>query len=144
MGYLLHLFCFVFLDVLGFSIILPLLPYYAAELKASPSSVGLCLTANALAQLITAPFIGKLSDTYGRRPILLACVFGTFISFTMLYYSTSIEMILLSRIVVWFFLNLLCIRSHICSYPLHSSQFLQFLTILHISALFIFNSHPLQ
>eukprot|EP00026_Physarum_polycephalum_P009691 Phypoly_transcript_09824.p1 GENE.Phypoly_transcript_09824~~Phypoly_transcript_09824.p1 ORF type:complete len:430 (+),score=34.29 Phypoly_transcript_09824:110-1291(+) len=99
MGYLFHLFCFVFLDVLGFSIILPLLPYYAAELHASPSSVGMCLTANALAQLLTAPFIGKLSDSYGRRPVLLACVLGTCISFIMLYYSTSIEMILISRIV---------------------------------------------
>jgi DHA1 family tetracycline resistance protein-like MFS transporter len=100
MGHLLHLFFFVFLDVLGFSIILPLLPYYVAELNASPSNVGLCLTANALSQLITAPYIGKLSDTYGRRPVLLACVLGTCISFIMLYYSTTVEMILASRIVV--------------------------------------------
>lgn len=109
MGYLLHLFFFVFLDVLGFSIILPLLPYYVSEYHASPSSVGLLLTSNALAQLITAPYIGKLSDLYGRRPMLLVCVLGTFISFVMLYYSTSIEMILLSRILVCT-INLFCLQ----------------------------------
>jgi len=61
--------------------------------------VGLMLTSNALAQLITAPYIGKLSDRYGRRPMLLACVFGTFVSFVILFYSTSVEMILFSRIL---------------------------------------------
>lgn len=104
MGYLFHLFCFVFLDVLGFSIILPLLPYYVSEFNASPSFVGLLLTSNAIAQLITAPYLGRLSDTYGRRPILLLCVFGTCVSFVILYLSTSAEMILFSRILVCFIL----------------------------------------
>ena len=62
---------YVFVDVLGFSMILPLLPFYATTFDASPSPVGLLLAANAITQLIGASLIGRLSDRYGRRPLLL-------------------------------------------------------------------------
>ncbi|MBC7250890.1 MAG: MFS transporter [Anaerolineae bacterium] len=71
------LFLFVFVDVLGFSLILPLLPYYAATFGATAEGVGLLLGANALTQLLGAPVLGRLSDRYGRKPLLLLSLGGT-------------------------------------------------------------------
>jgi DHA1 family tetracycline resistance protein-like MFS transporter len=93
------LFAFVFIDVLGFSLILPLLPYYAAAFAATPSVVGLLLGANAAAQFIGAPVIGKLSDRYGRRPLLILSISGTVVSFVMLGLARSLAMLFASRIV---------------------------------------------
>jgi len=90
---------FVFIDVLGFSLILPLLPYYAEEFSASPSLIGLLLTANAFFQMISAPVLGKLSDTYGRRPLLIICILGTVVSFYLLGAATSISQLFFSRIL---------------------------------------------
>jgi DHA1 family tetracycline resistance protein-like MFS transporter len=90
---------FVFIDVLGFSLILPLLPYYAQHFSASPSVIGLLLTSNAFAQMISAPFLGKLSDTYGRRPLLLICISGTVLSFYLLASAESVFELFLSRIL---------------------------------------------
>jgi DHA1 family tetracycline resistance protein-like MFS transporter len=90
---------FVFVDVLGFSLILPLLPYYAATFSATPTLVGLLLAANSLTQLIGAPTLGRLSDRYGRRPLLLICIAGTVAGFLMLGWSRSLLMLFASRIV---------------------------------------------
>jgi DHA1 family tetracycline resistance protein-like MFS transporter len=56
---ILWVFFFVFIDVLGFSLILPLLPFYAKDFQTSPSIIGLMLTFNALTQMISAPIIGN-------------------------------------------------------------------------------------
>ena len=93
------LFVFVFVDVLGFSLILPLLPYYAATFGATPAVVGLLLGANALAQLIGAPILGRLSDRYGRRPFLLLSIAGTVVSFLLLGLARSLWMLFFSRIL---------------------------------------------
>jgi len=90
---------YVFVDVLGFSLILPLLPFYAETFGASPTLVGLLLGANALAQLIGAPIIGRLSDRYGRRPMLLVSIAGTLLSFLLLGFANSLAMLFLSRIL---------------------------------------------
>ena len=90
---------FVFIDVLGFSLILPLLPFYADTFGASPTLVGLLLGSNALAQLIGAPIIGRLSDRYGRRPMLLVSIAGTFVSFLLLGLANSLAVLFLSRIL---------------------------------------------
>jgi DHA1 family tetracycline resistance protein-like MFS transporter len=90
---------YVFLDLLGYSLILPLLPYYAENFGASVFLVGLLGTANALGQLIAAPIIGRLSDRYGRRPLLIFSIIGTLVAFLMLGFSQSLWMIFLSRIV---------------------------------------------
>ena len=82
--HLLPIFIVVFVDLLGFSFILPLLPYYANEFGASPAVVGLLVASYAAAQFIGAPILGRMSDLYGRRPILLLSVFGTFVGFVML------------------------------------------------------------
>ena len=90
---------FVFIDVLGFSLILPLLPFYAATFGATSSIIGLMLGANALAQLIGAPIFGRLSDRYGRRPLLLLGLVGTVAGFLMLGFARSLWMLFASRIV---------------------------------------------
>jgi DHA1 family tetracycline resistance protein-like MFS transporter len=96
---LILIFIFVFLDVLGFSLILPLLPYYAETFDATPTVVGLLLGANALAQLIGAPIIGRLSDRYGRRPLLILSIGGTAVSFLMLGFARSLWVLFASRIL---------------------------------------------
>lgn len=59
----------VFIDLLGFSLILPLLPYYAETFHANAFVTGLLVASYAIAQLIGAPLLGRMSDRYGRRPI---------------------------------------------------------------------------
>lgn len=93
------IFLFVFIDLLGFSLILPLLPYYAESFNATTTTVGLLLGANAIAQFIGTPIIGRLSDRYGRRPLLILCLAGTFISFLMLGWANSLFWLFASRIL---------------------------------------------
>lgn len=87
---LLTIFFVVFVDMLGFSLILPLLPYYAESYGASAFLVGLLVASYAAAQLIGAPVLGRLSDRYGRRPILLFSVAGTFAGFLLLGFADPI------------------------------------------------------
>jgi DHA1 family tetracycline resistance protein-like MFS transporter len=77
-------FLIVFVDLLGFSLILPLLPYYAESYGASAAVVGLLIATYAAAQFIGAPVLGRLSDRIGRRPVLLVSIAGTFIGFLLL------------------------------------------------------------
>lgn len=93
------LFAFVFVDVLGFSLILPLLPYYASAFGATAEVVGLLLGANALTQLLGAPLLGRLSDRFGRKPLLLLSLAGTVVGFLMLGLARSLAMLFASRIV---------------------------------------------
>ncbi|MBC8508933.1 MAG: MFS transporter [Chloroflexi bacterium] len=81
---LLPVFLVVFVDLLGFGLILPLLPYYADSYGATPLVVGLLTASYAAAQLLGAPLLGRLSDRFGRRPILLVSIFGTFLGFVLL------------------------------------------------------------
>jgi DHA1 family tetracycline resistance protein-like MFS transporter len=81
---LIPIFIVVFVDILGFSIILPLLPYYASEIKAADASVGPLIASYSLCQFIAAPILGNLSDTFGRRPVLLYSQFGSFLGFILL------------------------------------------------------------
>jgi len=96
---LILIFFFVFVDVLGFSLILPLLPYYAETFGATATTVGLLLGANALAQFIGAPVIGRLSDRYGRRPLLLLSIAGTVVSFLMLGWASALWVLFASRVL---------------------------------------------
>ncbi len=77
-------FGFVFIDLLGYSLFLPLLPYYVADLGGTPALVGLLVASNALAQFFAGPIIGRLSDRFGRRPLLIFSVAGTLVSFLVL------------------------------------------------------------
>ncbi len=81
---LITVFVIVFIDLLGFGLILPLLPFYADNYGASPTVVGLLAASYAAAQLIGAPVLGRLSDRHGRRPVLLISILGTFVGFLLL------------------------------------------------------------
>lgn len=89
----------IFTEVLGWSLILPFLPYLATDLGAIPFIVGSILATFALCQFISAPIIGKLSDKFGRKPLLLLSQFSTVLGFLILGFADSLFMVFLSRIV---------------------------------------------
>ena len=89
----------VFIDLLGFSLILPLLPYYAETFKANQTTTGILIASYAVMQLIGAPILGRLSDRFGRRPVLLISVFGTFLGFLLLGFANALWMLFASRIL---------------------------------------------
>ena len=87
---LFSIFLIVFVDMLGFGLILPLLPYYAEKYGANAIVIGLLTASYAAAQLIGAPILGRLSDRYGRRPILMMSVLGTLVGFLLLGFADPI------------------------------------------------------
>jgi DHA1 family tetracycline resistance protein-like MFS transporter len=86
-------------EVLGFSLILPFLPLFAQELGANPLVVGLIFTSFSVFQLFSAPIMGRLSDRYGRRPMLVISQFSTFVGFLVLGFANTLALIFLSRII---------------------------------------------
>jgi DHA1 family tetracycline resistance protein-like MFS transporter len=96
---LFNIFLIVFIDLLGFGIILPLLPFYAEEFGASPATIGLLVAVYPAMQMIGAPILGRLSDRYGRRPVLLVSILGSAIGYLMLGFADSLLLIFLSRVV---------------------------------------------
>lgn len=88
-----------FVDMMGFAIVLPLIPYYAKVLGASPFVVGLFMSSFFLAQLVSAPFWGRLSDRYGRRPMILAGLVMSTIAFLFFGWAQSLWHLLVSRLV---------------------------------------------
>lgn len=89
----------VFIDLLGFSLILPLLPYYADTFGASEFITGLLVASYAAMQLIGAPILGRLSDRHGRRPMLLVSIFGTFLGFLLLGFANALWLLFASRML---------------------------------------------
>jgi multidrug resistance protein len=94
---LLVIFITVFIDLLGFGIIIPLLPFYAEHFGASALLVGLLSTCFSLAQFLFAPFWGRLSDRIGRRPVILMGLLGSALSYTFFAMATSLPMLFLAR-----------------------------------------------
>ncbi|MCK5489579.1 MAG: MFS transporter [Gemmatimonadetes bacterium] len=92
-------FLTVFLDLVGFGIVLPLLPFYATDLGASPFEVGLIIASYSAMQFLFAPVWGALSDRYGRRPLLLLGLFGSAASYVVFGLARSLEVLLLSRVI---------------------------------------------
>ncbi len=93
------IFAIVFVDLLGFSLILPLVPFYAKDFGASDTVVGLLVASYAAAQLIGAPILGRLSDRVGRRPVLLISILGTAIGFVILGMANQLWLLFFSRIL---------------------------------------------
>ena len=93
------IFVIVFVDLLGFSLVLPLLPYYAQTFGANSLVTGLLVASYAVAQLVGAPVLGRLSDRFGRRPVLLISIFGTFVGFVLLGVAGALWMLFASRLI---------------------------------------------
>lgn len=96
---LLPIFLIVLVDILGLTIILPLLPFYAEHLGANATIVGLLISSFAFCQLIAGPILGRLSDHMGRKPLLIVSQIGTLIGFLILAASNSLWLVFLSRII---------------------------------------------
>ena len=96
---LIPIFLIVSVDVLGLTIILPLLPFYAEHLGANPTVVGLLVSVYAFCQLIAGPILGRMSDHMGRRPLLLVSQIGTLIGFLILAYANALWLVFVSRII---------------------------------------------
>lgn len=90
------LFVTVFLDMVGYGIIVPLLPFIAEEYGADALLVGLLVSLYALMQMFGGPFLGGLSDRTGRRPVILACLLGASIAYLMLGLAGSLAAIMLA------------------------------------------------
>jgi MFS family permease len=92
------IFALTFVDVLGLTLILPLLHLYAIAFGASPLEIGLTAAAFPLAQLVGVPIMGALSDRFGRKPLLLISQITTCLSFIMLATANSLAMVIISRV----------------------------------------------
>lgn len=88
----------VFVDMMGFLIVLPLLPFYAKRLGADPTRIGLLVAVFAVAQLFTAPLWGRLSDRYGRRPMIVTGLAMSAVSYVLFEQATSVWLLFGSRV----------------------------------------------
>jgi DHA1 family tetracycline resistance protein-like MFS transporter len=95
------IFVTVFIDLIGFGIVIPVLPYYVEGTKfnASPSMVGLLFASYSVMQLLFTPILGRLSDKHGRRPVLFLSLLGTSLGFFVLGFATTLWMLFAGRII---------------------------------------------
>src|SRR4030095_9167503 len=98
---LIVIFTTVFIDLVGFGIVIPVLPFYAEGtiFNATPRTVGLLFASYSVMQLIFSPILGGLSDKYGRRPVLFLSIIGTGIGFLILGLANSLWMLFAGRIL---------------------------------------------
>lgn len=89
----------VLVDLMGLSIIIPLLPLYAARFGSSPLVIGILQATYPMMQFLGAPILGRLSDRFGRKPVLVASQIGTLIGFIMLGFANTLWLLFLSRII---------------------------------------------
>ena len=93
------IFLIIFVNLLGFGIIIPLLPFYGDAVGASPFQIGLIFASYSLCQIVASPVLGHLSDQHGRRPILIFSLIGTVASFALLAVANSLFLLFAARII---------------------------------------------
>ncbi len=86
-------------DMIGFAIVLPLLPFYAEALDATPATIGWIIASFSIAQLISAPLWGRVSDRYGRRPALLIGLSASAVAYVAFGLANTVTLLFLSRII---------------------------------------------
>lgn len=96
---ILPVFVIVLIDLLGLTIIIPLMPLYAASFGANAFVIGALGAAYPIMQFIGAPILGRLSDRYGRRPVLIVSQIGTLMGFILLGFANSMWLLFVSRII---------------------------------------------
>ena len=102
-GALIPVFLTVFIDLLGFGIVIPLLPIYSEAYDASGLELGLLFSSFSLMQLVFAPFWGRLSDRIGRRPVLIVGLVGTSLAYVLFGLADGMTMLFVSRMLAGFF-----------------------------------------
>ena len=93
------LFAVMFLVYVGFGIIIPVIPFYAEDLGASPTELGLLMAVYSLMQFMFAPMWGRISDRIGRKPVMMIGIFGLAVSFFLMALSTNLWMLFAARII---------------------------------------------
>ncbi|MCC3358543.1 MFS transporter [Bacillus sp. REN16] len=93
------LFAVMFLVYVGFGIIIPVIPFYAEDLGASPTELGLLMAVYSLMQFLFAPMWGRISDRIGRKPVMMIGIFGLAVSFFLMALSTNLWMLFAARII---------------------------------------------
>jgi DHA1 family tetracycline resistance protein-like MFS transporter len=98
---LIVIFTTVFIDLVGFGIVIPVLPFYAegSTFNATPRTVGLLFASYSIMQLIFSPILGGLSDRFGRRPVLFISIIGTGIGFLILGLANTLALLFIGRIL---------------------------------------------
>ena len=96
---LLVIFLVVLIDLIGFGIVIPILPYYALKYGASGLTIGWLMMSYSLMQFLVAPLWGRLSDRIGRRPVLLISMLGSCASLTLLGFASSLEWLFIGRVL---------------------------------------------
>lgn len=96
---LVPIFLIVLVDILGYTIMMPLLPFYAQHYGASPFAVGFLLASYGFCQMLAGPVLGRISDQIGRRPVLIVSQIGTFAGFLLLGFARDLRLIFIARII---------------------------------------------
>lgn len=93
------IFFTVFIDMVGFGIVIPVLPLYAEHFRATPVEIGWLTGIYSGMQIIFVPILGRLSDRFGRRPILIVSLIGTAVGFLIMGWATSLTLLFVARII---------------------------------------------
>ncbi|MCS7229432.1 MAG: MFS transporter [Candidatus Kryptonium sp.] len=93
------IFLTVLIDLIGFGIVIPLLPFYALNFGAKSHQIGLLVSTFSLMQFIFNPIWGRISDKIGRRPVILISVFGSFVSYLIFAFANSLWLLFISRML---------------------------------------------
>ena len=93
------IFLITFTEVLGFSMVLPLIPFLGLELGLTYSQIGLIISVFSICQLFASPITGKLSDYFGRKPLFILSQISTFIGFILLGFATTVILLVAARLI---------------------------------------------
>lgn len=93
------LYITVFVNILGFGMIFPLLPLFAETFKATAFDIGLLAASFSFAQFLVSPILGRISDRFGRKPVLIISVVGSTFAFIIAALAPNLEVVYLSRIL---------------------------------------------
>ena len=93
------MFLIVVVDVLGLTLMIPLLPFYAERMGASPAQVGWLIGIYAACQLVSGPFLGRWSDSTGRKPLLIVSQLGTCLGFIITAFAPNLWVLFAARAI---------------------------------------------
>jgi len=88
-----------FVDMIGFAMILPLLPFYATRMNASPAVIGLIIASFSASQLLASPIWGRVSDRFGRRPVLIIGLAASALAYVVFGFAREVWLLFLSRVI---------------------------------------------